>query len=173
MTQQAEVHSSQRRSLQLDEHLHFQHVLQVLRRVGTLLLSVILLAALAGAFGGNGPLARIQTDAGALEADHPRFARYQMPTRLEFMVDTATLRGDTFELSIEGEYARQFSFEQIHPQPKEVVIADDRIRYTFHTGPGERQLVVVQGQPETMGWLAGAVSIPGHPPLRIDSFVYP
>ncbi|MGQ4582062.1 hypothetical protein [Lysobacter sp. F60174L2] len=173
MTQQAESRPARPGSLQLDEHLHFQHMLQVLRRIGTLVLSIILLAALAGLFGGNGPFARIQSDAGALEADHPRFARYQMPTRLAFVVDRAAVRGDTFELSIEGDYAREFSFEQIHPQPEEVVIADDRIRYTFNAGPGERQLVVIQGQPETMGWLAGAVSVPGQPPLRIDSFIYP
>lgn len=173
MTQQAESESSQHGSLQLDEHLHFQHMLQILRRIGTLLLSVILLAALAGAFGGNGLLARVQADAGALAADHPRFARYQMPTRLEFTVDTAALGGDTFELSIEGDYAREFSFEQIHPQPKDVAIADDQIRYTFNAGAGERQLVVIQGQPETMGWLSGAVSVAGQPPLRIDSFIYP
>ncbi|MGH8073784.1 MAG: hypothetical protein ACREO4_06895 [Lysobacter sp.] len=173
MTQQAETDSSQRGSLQLDEHLHFQRMLQMLRRLGTLLLSVILLLALVGVFGGNGLLARVQADAGALATDHPRFSRYQMPTRLEFTVDTAVLSGDTFELSIEGDYAREFSIEQIHPQPKDVAIADDRIRYTFNAGPGQRQLVVIQGQPETMGQLAGAVSVPGHPPLRIDSFIYP
>ncbi|MGQ4660704.1 hypothetical protein [Lysobacter sp. F6437] len=173
MTQQAEPESSQRGSLQLDEHLHFQHILQMLRRAGTLLLTIILLLALVGAFGGNGLLARVQTDVGALAADHPRFARYQMPTRLTFTVDTAALSGDTFELSIDGDYAHDFSFEQIHPQPKDVAIADDRIRYTFNAGPGEQQLVVIQGQPETMGWLTGAASVAGQPPLRIDSFIYP
>jgi len=161
------------RSLEIEQHLHLQQAMHVARRIGLLLLAIGLLAALAGALGGNGPLAQASAGAGPLEATYPRFSRYQMPTRFELEVDTAAIAGDTFDITFAGEHARKFSFEDILPQPKEVAAADGRVRYTFNVAPGERQLIVLQGQPETIGWLSGTVSIAGRPPLPIDSFIYP
>ena len=163
----------EKKSLELDEQLHFQQVLFVVRTIGLLLLIAGLLAALAGVLGGNGPLAQAHASAGPLQATWPRFSRYQMPTRFEFEVDTAAIPGDTFDVTFDGEHARKFSFEDILPQPKEVAAADGRVRYTFNVAPGERQLVILQGQPETMGWLSGTVAFANRPPLPIDSFVYP
>lgn len=168
MTRQAE-----HPSLQLDQHLRFQQVLHVARCIGVLLLLAVLLTALAGGLGGNGPLAQARAGGGAFDARYPRFARYQMPVRFELEVDSAAIPGGTFELVFDGEHARGFSFEQVLPQPTRVAAADDRIHFTFQAAPGERQLVVLQGQPETIGWLSGTVSVAGQPRLRIDSFVYP
>lgn len=161
------------RSLELEQHLHLQQAMQVVRRIGLLLLVIALAAALAGVLGGNGPLAQSQANAGPLDVTWPRFSRYQMPTRFELEVDTAAIAGDTFDITFDGEHARKFSFEEILPQPKEVAVADGRVRYTFNVAPGERQLVILQGQPETVGRLSGTIAVTGRPPLPIDSFVYP
>lgn len=163
---------AENRTLQLDEHLGFQQMLFVVRSIGLLLLVAGLLATLAGALGGSGPLAQAHAGAGPSDATYPRFSRYQMPARFEFEVDTAAIAGDTFEVVFIGEHARKFSFEEVLPQPAEVAVADGRVRYTFNVAPGERQLVVVQGQPETIGWLSGTASVAGQP-LSIDTFVYP
>jgi hypothetical protein len=160
-------------SLQLDEHLRFQQVLFTVRFVGMLLLVAGVLAALAGLFGASGPLARGQERAGAAMAERPRFARYHAPTRFEFELASTAVDGDSFELVLEGEHVRQFRIEQVTPQPQEVVASGDRIHFTFAAAPGERQYVIVAGQPETIGMLAGTATLAGEPPLPIDSFVYP
>lgn len=160
-------------TLQLDEHLHFQQLLFVVRCIGALLLVVGLLAALAGAFGASGPLAEARAQAGAATADYPRFARYQAPARMDFGIATAAVGGETFELVLEGEHARDFHIEQVLPEPQEVAVADDRIRYTFAVEPGRRQHVTIAGQAEAIGTLSGTATVAGEPPMRIDSFVYP
>jgi hypothetical protein len=160
-------------TLQLEEHLAFQQRMFVVRCVGMLLLVACVLAALAGLLGGNGPLAQGHVESGPAQVRYPRFTRYQMPTRYEFEVDTAAVGTDTFDIVFEGEHAREFTFEEFLPEPDGVTAADDRVRYTFKVEPGVRQLVVVQGQPESMGSLSGTASIAGGAPMRIDSFVYP
>ena len=160
--------------LQIEQHLDFQRTMFRLRRVGVLVLLAGVLAALAGLLGGMGPFAEGHAESGPTSATWPRFTRYQMPTRLVFEADTAAITGsDTFDVVIEGDHARAFSFEEVLPQPREVAVADDRVRYTFKVEPGTRQQVLLQGQPETIGRLAGTASVAGGPPLRIDSFVYP
>lgn len=160
-------------TLQLDEHLAFQQRMFVVRCIGMLLLAACMLAALTGLLGGNGPLAQGQVANGSGEVRYPRFTRYQMPTRYEFEVDTAAVGADTFDIVFEGDHAREFSFEEFLPEPDSVAAADDRVRYTFKVEPGVRQLVVLQGQPESMGRLSGTAAIAGGAPMRIDSFVYP
>lgn len=159
--------------LQLDQHPGFQRTMMVVRYVGMVLLLVAGLAALAGLFGGDGPMAQASAGSGPVDARYPRFTRYLMPTRYEFEVDTAAIAGDSYDIVFDGDHARDFSFEDVLPQPREVAAADDQVRYTFKVEPGERQLVVIQGQPEAIGQLSGTVAIAGQPPLRIDGFVYP
>jgi hypothetical protein len=159
--------------LQIDQHLSFQRRLFLVRRVGFVLLLAGLIATVLGLLGGTGPMAEGHARTGPVEADWPRFTRFQMPVRLDFAVETIVVEADTFDVVIAGDLARDFSFEDILPQPEEVALADDRVRYTFKVEPGTRQRVVIQGQPETIGRMRGTAAIAGQPPLRIDSFVYP
>ena len=138
-----------------------------------LLLLVGIVAALAGVFGGGGPLSQAQATSGALEASYPRFARRQSPARIEVELPTTAVAGDTFELVIEGDHVRDFDFEQIVPEPSAMAAAEHRLRYTFDVAPGERQVVSFKGRPQTIGTLSGTATVAGQPPLRIDSFVYP
>ncbi|GAB2628872.1 hypothetical protein [Novilysobacter erysipheiresistens] len=164
---------SDKRSLQLDEHLEFQRLLHVLRTIGMLVLLAGIVAALAGVFGGGGPMSQAHATGGALDASYPRFARFQSPALIAFELPTAAVGGDSFELVLEGDHVREFDVEHIVPEPREVAAAGHRVRYTFDVAPGERQLVRIKGRPQTIGRVSGTAAIGGQPPLRIDSFVYP
>ena len=164
---------SDKRSLQLDEHLHFQRVFHVLRTIGMLLLLAGILAALAGVFGGGGPMSQAHATSGALDASYPRFARAESPARIEFELPTASVDGDTLELVLEGDHVREFDVELIVPEPREAAAAGNRVRYTFDVAPGKRQLIRFKGRPQTLGRLSGTATVAVQPALRIDSFVYP
>ena len=164
---------SDKRSLELDEHLEFQRLLHVLRMIGMLLLLAGIVAALAGVFGGGGPLSQARATGGALDASYPRFARLQSPVRIAFELPTAAVGGDTFELVLEGDHVREFDVEHIVPEPREVAAAGHRVRYTFSVARGERQRVSLKGRPQAIGKLSGTAALGGQPPVRIDSFVYP
>ena len=160
-------------SLQLDQHLDFQRLLHVVRSVGMLLLLAGVVAALAGVFGGGGAVSQAQARSGALQASYPRFARYQSPTRIAFQLPTSAIAGDTFELVLEGDHVRDFDFEQVVPEPSAMAATDDRLSYTFDVAAGDTQSVSFKGRPQTFGTLSGTATLPGQPPLEIDSFVYP
>ncbi|WP_149193151.1 hypothetical protein [Luteimonas suaedae] len=160
-------------TLQLDQHLRFQHRLLLARRVGIVLLVIGLLAALAGVFGAGGPVSQATAAAGGLEVRFPRFARYQGPVRLEIEAPTPADAADTLSLTIAGDHARHFSIERITPEPERMAATDGGIVFTFAVVPGDRRAITLEGRPEAMGSLSGTVTLDGRAPLPIATFVYP
>ena len=159
-------------TLELEDDRKFEKRERLVRRVGTWLLGVFLIAAVAGVFG-SGPLSYAEATSpdSVIVARYERFARNRAATTLDL-----TLRSGTrdVQLGLNATFAERIKIEQITPEPTRVATSGGRHVYEFAAAapPDSIVRVVLRFQPETLGWLSVAVTS-AKSELRFRQFVYP
>jgi len=156
-------------ALQLDEQLRFQRVLGIVQRVGWGVMALGLIVALAGVFGGGGPLASASASAGALEVTYPRFARRGAPLQLEIAVAAA----GPVSLTLGGDFASRLQIERIVPEPARVTSSERGLTFEFAPAAGQRQVIRIDGRTDALGTSTGTLGLGDRLAVRLHSFVYP
>ena len=120
--------------------------------------------ALAGVFGGAGPLAQARATSGALAVDAARFARLDAP----LVVRVALPPGDS-AFTLTGDLAGDLRVEAVAPAPSaESTVAGGR-RYVVDAAGG----AVLHARPLRFGVLRGSVRLDGGREVGVRTVVYP
>jgi hypothetical protein len=160
--------------LEVEQDLAFQGVSWRVQRIGWAALAVLVVAALLGAFG-DGVLSRaaIGDPSSALHLSYERFARHGSPTRLQLTWPGARGTGSA-ALTVDSEYLRAVSLEQVIPEPERVVVGDAGVTLRFPAvADARRTTVVLVVRPRRIGRTGGVVRVEGHPDIRFRQLIYP
>lgn len=159
-------------SLEIDSDRHFLRRYWQWQRIGWVLAALVLVAALAGLFGG-GPLSRMRHAApdGTVALQWERFLRVEAPARLELTLRTGP---GAAVLWLDQDFVRAVRIERITPDPALSEAASDRLLLHYTTiEPGQPWQVAIDFKAQSAGKLAGRTGLVGGSALSFTSFVYP
>jgi hypothetical protein len=114
------VSKARRQGPEIDEDLDFQRREWRAQRVGWALLSVFLIGATLGVFGGGGPLSstKARADDGRLRVEYERFVRVGASSEITIETGTALREGDAgFEVTLGRDYFDAIDIERAVPEP--------------------------------------------------------
>ena len=143
-------------------------------RAGWVIMSLLILAALAGAFGG-GPLARAETEsrAEAMRVEYDRIARRRGDGALDFHLAAAAVGDTVARLWLEREYVEQVGIQRVTPEPASVVSDGGRLVYEFDVQPQRPSRVVMEFEPRAMGSVGGWAGLVGGDSVSLSHFLLP
>lgn len=136
-------------SLQIHQHLEFQHRFRVVRMVGVGLMVLLLAMALSGLLGDTGPLNRAYTDSGPLQVDHPRFVHRHARVPVQVQVDPPPA-GAPLVLALQGPLVEKVDIDHVMPQPEQVRRSTGLVEYRFAEGT---DTVALRLEPDGIGRL--------------------
>lgn len=155
--------------LQLVRDDGFERRNLIATRVAFAVLTVMVVAAVLGVFGGTGPLAETTVRSGQAAVGFDRFVRLGAPTELH-----VTLAGDQADMSnvaVKSAYLSGFTVEGITPQPDSQTARPDRLVYTFDAdAPATVTLALT---PREAGIQRGVVDTGSGDPVEFTQIVYP
>lgn len=157
--------------LQLDSDVALQERMWKVERVAWLLLGLIVLAALAGAFGGGGFLssAHYQAPAGTFSLEYRRLTRHSTQTTLSYRLSPGQS-----ELWLSNQFLQGVTIEWIAPEPEQTARDDARTVFRFDSLTPDRPLEVeFHVRPSGFGPLELETGTPAGSSARLRSFVYP
>jgi hypothetical protein len=158
-------------SLEIPEDIAFERRAWKVQRVGWVLMSVTLIAAVAGVFG-DGPLAKAEATADGVGVKYDRFVRSGGETELKLRLEPG--RGDEVEGWLGREYLERFELVDVLPEPERVATDPERVRMTFRAGtPGEAVHVRIRAKPRASGRLHGEVGLEHGGAVRFTQVSYP
>jgi len=157
-----------------DEDISFQRRQWQVERTGWVAMLLVIIAAVAGVFGGEGPIARATASdsTGSTEVRYARFARYAAPTALEVNVAASSSR--TLRLSVSDSYLDAMKIRTITPPPTSTSIADRQHVLVFDrsASPGSTT-IRIELQPTSMGRHPGWIAVDDAAPVSFAHFIYP
>jgi len=161
--------------LEVSQDLDFEHRSWRVQRIGWVLFSLVLLAALLGLLGGPGPLSTTTAGEGSpLEVVYERFARHNNPTELMLQLQPGAVPGDEVRVWVNTQYLEAIQIERIEPEPNQVEISPQRITYVFplsDSGAGGR--VVLHLMPQAIGRHEVRMGVEGELEHRFTQIIYP
>jgi len=160
------------RSSPIDEDLPFQRRQWLVERVAWSAMPVILLLAMLGVFGGDGPLARASTgpvDGGRVE--YARFARYLAPASLD--IEIASSAQCQVNVRIGDDYLKAMNVRAITPPPVSTTLGDHHRTFVFDRSTSGAATIRFELEPTRLGLQRGWVAIDGGSPVSFSHFVYP
>jgi hypothetical protein len=118
-------------TLDLEEHLRVQRIGWLVSRIAWSVMAAIVVAALAGVFGG-GPLgARTSVHPSGIALHYDAFGRYGADSILRFEVPASAAEGDDRSVWLDADYVQSMKVDNISPEPDMVTQSDGGYRYTF------------------------------------------
>lgn len=171
MTEQA---IKRRGDLEIDENPKLQNATWTIERVAWVVMALLVLAGLAGAFG-HGPLSRSEarTPDGALTVEYPRITRLDAADELELRFRPGG--SGTATVEIDGSFSSNFVVERAQPEPTAQRTHEGGMSLDFEVAPGVReQVVVMHVRPRRPAFPARAtVGLRGETPVEIAAVVFP
>lgn len=162
-------------SLQAENDLTFQHRTWRIQRAGWVVFAIVVLAGLAGLFGG-GPLSHAEagSQASGLRIEYERFTRLQASTELIIRIDSRLARGGELALVLSGAALRDFEMSSSLPPPNRTGIGPEAVILSFETAaqPGERA-IVLRAKPQRPGRVSFQVGVRDGPAHAVSLWVYP
>jgi hypothetical protein len=166
---------SSSRAAPIEEDLPFQRKQWRVERIGWAVMILLILAALAGAFGGGGPLssATSATPDSRVRVKHERFARVLAPMSVEITV-AQPAGARSLQIRISESYMGAMSVRSIIPEPNSTALADQMVVLAFDPSSAAGDIKVRLGlEPQTIGSVKGTVVVDGGAPLRFGHFIFP
>ncbi len=162
------------RQAPFDEDIGFQRRQWRVERFGWAAMVLVIIAALAGVFGGGGIVARATASdsTGLTEVRYARFARYSSSTILEVNV-TASASARPMRLSISDQYLGAMNVRAITPPPTSTSIADRQHVFVFDRAASAAATIRFELVPESIGRHEGWIAVDGAAPVFFAHFVYP
>ena len=143
-------------------------------RIGRVVLSLALLAALAGVCG-RGPVANAtaRTRSGNVTLEYDRLERRAAETRLRFRVAPSAVADTVLRLWIARRWLDDVRVERVMPEPSATRDAGGAIVYEFAAQPGRPAVVTFAYQHEREWRHRGEAGLVDGDTLRFGQFVYP
>lgn len=158
----------------IKENLRFQKMTWIVERAGWLVMVVIVIAALAGLFGGPSTREDVRDGSGRLQVSYQQFQRHLDPTDLRISVDA---RGQSlFEVIIDQALASNMEIRTIMPTPLEMQAHDGGMLLKFAASPESEQpaQITITGVPTGFGKLNGRIGLLDESgAAQLDIFIYP
>lgn len=162
------------KDLEIAEDFTYQKGFWKAQRLGWTIMGCILLAALLGLFGGEGPLSEASVGvADRWQLDFPRFARYEAPVTLEFRFQRAP-GGGSPTIWFDGDYLAALRIDRIIPEPERVVMSAAGATYVFLAEHATSlPVVTIHATPQRIGFVTGRAGPAEPQALPFRHFVYP
>ena len=135
----------------------------------------IIAYALAGGFGGGGPLssAEVVTADGSARVHYERFARQLTPNNVEITVRQPA-DGRPAQIHLSGEYLSRVAVRSTVPQPDTSSAAENGYLFAFKRLPGAGEIKIeLQLEPQKIGSAEGWLTVNNGQRLAIKQFVFP
>jgi hypothetical protein len=158
-----------------DEDLQFQRRQWRVERFAWAAMVVVIVAALAGVFGGGGLIANTTASdsAGSTEVQYARFARYASPTTLDVNV-AASASGRPTRIRVSDRYLNTMKVRAITPPPTSTAIADRQHVFVFERSASSASATIrFELEPAAMGRHHGWITVDEAAPLFFSQFIYP
>jgi hypothetical protein len=127
--------------LDIIENRAWQERFWSIQRVAWVVMALILIAAILGAFGSGGPLATARAETAGAVIDYPRIGRWQAAA--EMIVGLPPRSSGPVEVHLSSEFLEVYGIDSISPAPRETAATPSGHRYTFDVVPGgERKSLV-------------------------------
>jgi hypothetical protein len=143
--------------------------------IGWAIVALVLGSALAGLFG-DGPLSSRmagQQESG-LRIEYERFERRHSESRLQVHLDPTTARDGMVRLWISRGFLDRVSVDRIEPEPRDRILASDRVVYTFPmSSRPDASGVTLLFSADKVGPLRARLGLEHGPELHLWQFVYP
>ena len=152
-----------------EEHEHHRRAERV-RFVGRALMALVVIAALAGAFGG-GPGSKGEIESAGAQLKFDRLARYNSPGKFKLRIPPGS---QEIKLSVNNALLDRITIERIDPEPKELELAPGKQIWSFPifdtNGPVE---ITIDYRPDAFGKTQGQLAIEGRGSLDFNQFYFP
>ncbi len=159
--------------LEIGQDVDFQRREWAVQRVAWVVAALILAAALLGLLGA-GPLSRVTGEASPLRVEYFRFERKHAPTRLRIEAAPGSAQEGQLRLWMDRNYVAGVEIQQIEPEPEQVMVAGNRMEFTFQVAdPGQPSEVVIPMQHDAWGIKTARVGLVDGPELAFKQLVYP
>ena len=161
--------------IEVDQDLEFQRRDWRAQRIGRIGLMAIVVAGLAGAFGG-GPFgqATAQSPDGKLQVAYDRIARHASSQRLAVHISPRASGDSVVDLWIDQEFMHGLIVGEISPQPVQTRAGDQRLIYRFHLADPSRSAdVVFQADAHRLWRRRGVIGIVNGDSVQLRQFVLP
>ena len=161
--------------LELDQDKDFERHEWRAERIGWVLISLFLAAALLGLFS-SGPLS--SASAGekgqGLQLRYSRFARKMAPTTLEVHLGPEAARGGEARVWFSRNYIEQFEVLGTTPEPSRTEAGADRLTFVFDVpDPAEDTGVTLHLRSERAGAFSARVGLDNGTSWPIRQYIYP
>lgn len=143
-----------------------------IERLGWAIMTLVALAALAGAFG-KGALSEKKLENDSLKFEYQYFLRHSEPTELKFQIKATATTDQTVSLSLNADYAADVRIESITPRPEETLGEYGPIFHFRLSESGKPVVVTMHLVPEGFGFLHGKIRINQDSEQEFKQFVYP
>ena len=161
--------------LDINQDLPHESLEWKIERVGWVMMSGILLAALLGLLGkgclSHAILGKPNT---IFWVEYDRFERYQAPTMLRLHLGPGAAQGDKARIWVSREYVENIELHHIDPEPDRVEAKADRFLYTFNVPDASAATAVtfyLEGN--KYGRLVLDVGLEAGPQVNASQFFYP
>ncbi len=140
------------------------------QRVGWTLVAIVLIAAVAGLFGG-GPMARQAMAAGDTRIEMDRFVRYKSSSEWRFRPGPSS-NANPLRISIDSNFLAQYEITTITPRPSRTSSSGNLVMFEFERDRSTAD-IVFHVQPIRMWRHEGVLRVRELPPITVRQFVYP
>ncbi|MBK4997861.1 hypothetical protein IAE37_000137 [Pseudomonas sp. S31] len=166
------MHDDESRQYPVEEDMPMQRRVWRFERIGWYVLLLIVLLALAGAFG-NGPLSEataVSAD-GRLRVDYPRLSRAGTTESLRITVHGTP--GEPLQLLLGGSLLREASIETLQPEPQASLSHGKSLLLELGTSGDGIATLYLTLRSEHVGSLEGVARIGPSSAVRFTIFLYP
>ncbi len=152
----------------------FQRAEWRVQRIGWALMALILVGAIAGAFG-RGPLARATLSVpGGASIEYERIARHDNHSEMVVHPDPSDVSsGGELRVWLDRAFLRGVQVEHIEPEADRMTIGEDRVTYIFTAVATRPAEVVFTLRPDHYWTRRGRVGVGDSPPVEFTQFVLP
>ena len=160
-------------SAPVKENLRHQKIMWSVERAGWVLMSAIVIAALAGLFGGPTTRKEAQDGSGRLQMVYQHFQRHLKPSEVQLSFEACGQ--SVIEITLDAALFSAFEIRGIMPQPLETQTHAGGLLMKFAASPESEAparitLIVV---PNGQGRVSGHIGFFGETPAPLDIFVFP
>lgn len=166
--------SRETETIELEQDLDFQRKSWTVQRVSWVLMLLIVVAALLGAFG-DGPLSKVTAgDAQTLSVEYDRFLRVGTSAKLSVTLGTSAPESPSAALWLDRDWLSGNEVKSIVPEPDSTTVAADRVTYYFSTEPGGiPSKIEFDLKTKALGATRGKAGVVGGPVVTFAQFSYP
>lgn len=159
---------------QVAQNLVYQRKFWVFQRIGWVIMSVLILGAGLGFFGGNGPVNQASAENEQIEIQYKPYARRIASNDIELKIKS--LSDSTVQLFIQQDFINNYEIQKIVPQPSDVKASGDMFIYEFSVAEGAETANVIfslEPEPTTVGNVNGQLGLSSAQLVTINQLVYP